>query len=255
MSLEFAKVFNFLQGNSSIHRLDPRVKGLMVIVYSTLAFLFHDLSIMCFLVLCTVPLLYLANMTQDFFKGLGNMSFLFFFIIIINTFSQPLNYSLVVCLRIVVIMMTFSVFFQTTLPDDLMQALMKMHVSYPTAFSLALAFRFVPTMASETEIITEAQKSRGHRIEEGGIWQQIRNIFPLIIPLMMNSIRRAYNVAEALEARGFGGYPTRTNYYPLKMKTSDYIFIFLNLVFFGVGLFISFNINSLFPVLIWNLTI
>lgn len=255
MSLEFAKVFNFLQGNSLIHRLDPRAKGIMVLAYSILAFLFHDLSLMFLLFLFTLPLLYFANMTLDFFKGLGNMTFLFFFIILINTLTQPLNYSLVVCLRIIIIMMTFSVFFQTTLPDDLMQALMNMHVSYPTAFSLALAFRFVPTMASETEIIMEAQKSRGHRIEEGGIWQQMRNLFPLIIPLMMNSIRRAYNVAEALESRGFGGYPTRTNYYPLVFKTKDYIFILINILFLGIGLFIYFNLDTNLTFLSWNLSL
>ena len=102
-----------------------------------------------------------------------------FFILIINTLSGSLNNSLITIIRLMVLMMIFSIYFQTTLPEDITQSLILLHVPYSTAFSLSLSFRFVPTMAQETEIVMNAQKSRGHRIEEGGMIQQVKNLFPL----------------------------------------------------------------------------
>lgn len=135
-----------------------------------------------------------------------------------------------------------------------MQSMIAMKFSYPTAFSLSLAFRFIPTIATETEIIIDAQKSRGHRIEEGGIFQQIRNLFPLIIPLLLNSIRRAYNVAEALESRGFDSEKAHTFYFPLHFEKKDLLFIILNLALLIGGIIVFFSIQSV-PLSLLNLSI
>jgi energy-coupling factor transport system permease protein len=227
----------------------------MVILYSIIAFMIKDLVLMLFLLGFTLPILMLSNLMKDILRAMKGLSFLFFFILILNTYFTNFNFALVVCLRIIILMTIFSVYFQTTLPEDFMQALISMHISYSTAFAIALAFRFVPTMATETEIITEAQKSRGHRIEEGGIIQQIRNLFPLLIPLILNSIRRAYNVAEALEARGFGAVPNRTVYFPIKFSKRDWVFIIYIILFFTFSLLIILNIIVL-PVWVrWNLTL
>jgi len=99
-----------------------------------------------------------------------------------------------------------------------------------------------------------AQKSRGHRIQEGGMIQQIRNLFPLLIPLLMNSIRRAYHVAEALETRAFGVKKVPNFYYPLRFKFIDILFIVLNIIILGLGIYIQINLD-LMPVLNWGLSI
>ena len=254
MSIEFAKTFAFLHKNTILHRLDPRSKLFMILTYTILAFMFRSLPLMIILFLLTILFMLIANLSSQFIKGLKGLYFVIFFILIINTLSGSLNSSLITIIRLMILMIIFSIYFQTTLPEDITQSLILLHVPYSTAFSLSLSFRFVPTMAQETEIVMNAQKSRGHRIQEGGMIQQIRNLFPLLIPLLMNSIRRAYHVAEALETRAFGVKKVPNFYYPLRFKFIDIFFIVLNIIILGLGIFIQINLD-LIPILNWGLSI
>ena len=158
-------------------------------------------------------------------------------------------------LRLINIIIVFSIFFQTTHPDDLTQAIAKMGVSYPIAFSLSLAFRFIPTLANEVETITKAQKSRGLVMQRGGLFQQIRALFPLLIPLITNSIKRAFYVAESLEARSFGIQKTRTQLHPVKLAFADWIILALLLVLLGAGIVVKIYEPQLMTYAIFNFVI
>ena len=109
-------------------------------------------------------------------------------------------------------------------------------------------------MARESEIVQNAQKSRGHNLEEGNFLTKIRNFFPIIIPLIMNSIRRAFHVAEALETRGFGAVKRPTFYHPLKFEARDWIFTTLNLLLLIIGIVIKINPNLIPQIFYWNLS-
>ena len=255
MSLEFAKTFAFLHKNTILHRLDPRSKLFMILTFTILAFILKSLALMLILFLITISFLIIANLSSQFIKGLKGLYFLIFFILMINTLNGSFNNSLNTIIRLMVLMMIFSIYFQTTLPEDITQSLILLHVPYSTAFSLSLSFRFVPTMAQETEIVMNAQKSRGHRIEEGGMIQQVRNLFPLLIPLLMNSIRRAYHVAEALETRAFGIKKIPNFYYSLRFKFLDICFIVLNAIVLGVGIYIQINLDLMPIWMNWGLSI
>ena len=255
MSLEFAKTFAFLHKNTILHRLDPRSKLFMILSYTILAFTFKSLALMLILFLLTIPFLLIANLSSQFIKGLKGLYFLIFFILIINTLNGSFNNSLITIIRLMVFMMIFSIYFQTTLPEDITQSLILLHVPYSTAFSLSLSFRFIPTMAQETEIVMNAQKSRGHHIEEGGMIQQVRNLFPLMIPLLMNSIRRAYHVAEALETRAFGVKKIPNFYYSLRFKFLDICFIVLNAIVLSIGIYLQINLELMPNWLNWGLSI
>ena len=165
------------------------------------------------------------------------------------------SFSITIIFRIIILLIVFSSYFQTTLPEDLSQSMIKFKIPYPIAFSLSLSFRFVPTMAIETEIIKDAQLSRGHRLDEGGMINQVKNFFPLLIPLLANSIRRAFHVAEALETRAFGASKNPTYYYPLKLKIQDWIFMIFNCIMLAVGIFIDSNLNLLPNWVSWNISL
>ncbi len=152
-------------------------------------------------------------------------------------------------------MIVFSIYFQTTSPEDLSESLMSIKIPYSLAFSLSLAFRFVPTMAKETQIIIDAQKSRGHKIEKGGPFKQIQNLKPLLIPLLMNSIRRAFNVAEALETRAFGLAKNPQPYHPLVFGKKDWIFSFVCIAFLVFGIYLHVNLHLFPSVFSFNLTV
>ena len=125
----------------------------------------------------------------------------------------------------------FSLFFLTVDPNDLALSLISMKIPYEFAFSFSLAFRFVPTIAKEAQNIIDAQQSRGYEMHKKGIINQIKNLFPLLIPLIICSIRRAFNVAEALESRAFGSKKERSYYFTIRYSLKDWVFTLYLLIF------------------------
>ncbi len=255
MSMQFIEMFEFLHSESFVHRLDPRSKGLFVLCLTILSFVFDNLFTMLLLVFAILPLILASNLGKTIWTGLKGLKVVVLVILMINTYMNSFNFALIIILRIVVLMLVFSIYFQTTSPEDLSEALLKLKFPYSLAFSLSLAFRFVPTMATETQIITDAQKSRGHRIEEGGVIKKIRNLIPLLVPLLMNSIRRAFHVAEALETRAFGATKSPQSYFPLYFTSKDWVFSILSVALLGLGLFVHINLANLPPIFAFNLTI
>jgi energy-coupling factor transport system permease protein len=77
------------------------------------------------------------------------------------------------------------------------------------AFSMDLAFRYVPTLARDFAITLDAQKARGYEIErvEGGLITQVRRIAPLIIPVTIGSILGGEDMVNAMDLRCFGLRP------------------------------------------------
>jgi energy-coupling factor transport system permease protein len=77
------------------------------------------------------------------------------------------------------------------------------------AFSMDLAFRYVPTLARDFAVTLDAQKARGYEIErvEGGLITQVRRIAPLIIPITMSSILSGEDMVNAMDLRCFGLCP------------------------------------------------
>ena len=241
MSMELLSAFDFIDRDDFIHRLDPRTKLLLVTVYLTLFILFNQYIIQTVLLVSLLIWVAIAHMGKRLLQSLRGMAFIIFFIIFFNTMFASFNLGVRMTLRLVNIIISFSLFFQTTHPEDLTQAFVKLGLSYPIAFSFSLAFRFVPTLANEVDTITKAQKSRGLVLQRGGFLQQIRNLFPLLIPLITNSIKRAYFVAESLEARAFGVIKHRTNLYPLKFRLGDWIVCILLLGLLAGGIWLRTN--------------
>lgn len=146
----------------------------------------------------------------------------------------------------------FSIFFLTVDPNDLALSLISMKFPYSVSFSFSLAFRFVPTIAIETANIKDAQQSRGYEMEASGLLNQIKNLFPLLVPLIICSIKRAFNVAEALESRAFGSQKQRTFYYTIKFSLKDWIITFILLSLLVIAIYIRINI-ILFPFFNWSI--
>ncbi len=234
--MELLSAFDFIDRDDFVHRLDPRTKLFLVTVYLTLLIMFKQFIVHLILFSTLIIWIILAGMGKKVIKSIRGMAFIIFFIIFFNTLFSSLNLGLLMTLRLVNIIIAFSIFFQTTHPDDLTQAIAKMGVSYPIAFSFSLAFRFIPTLANEVETITKAQKSRGLVMQSGGLFQQIRALFPLLIPLITNSIKRAFYVAESLEARSFGIEKKRTQLHPVRLRFADWIIFIFLLVLLGAGI-------------------
>ncbi len=257
MSLEILQAFKFQKKNSFIHNLDPRAKLLFSIVYSVSGLLFTELVPLLILFLTLIPLIFLGKMFKEWMRSIRGLSSLILIIIVLNTYFISLAYAISMIIRIFIMITAFSIFFLTVHPNDLALSLISMKVPYEFAFSFSLAFRFVPTIAIEAQNIMDAQQSRGYEMKQTGLINQIKNLFPLLVPLIVSSIKRAFNVAEALESRAFGSIKNRTYYYSIKYSVKDWMFtiyLFLILVI-SIYIRIQFILMPEWMFLTWTLPV
>ena len=70
---------------------------------------------------------------------------------------------------------------------------------YQAGVVTSIALTFMPQMLSSAREIREAQRIRGHRFRG---W---RSLLPLFVPLVTTGLEHAIQLAESMEARGFGG--------------------------------------------------
>lgn len=255
MSLEFLNAFKFMKKKSFLHNLDPRAKLVFSIVYTISALLFTEIIPLLFIFLSLIPLILIGKLFKQWIKSIRGLSFLILFIVILNTLFISLSFAIAMILRIYIMVSAFSIFFLTVDPNDLALSLISMKLPYEFAFSFSLAFRFVPTIAIEAQNILDAQQSRGYEMQKKGLISQIKNLFPLLIPLIICSIKRAFNVAEALESRAFGSNKERSYYYSIKYTLKDWSFTIYLLLFLAFSIFIRVQFNSMPEFLMWSLPV
>jgi energy-coupling factor transport system permease protein len=256
MSLEFLSAFKFLKKETFLHSLDPRAKLLLAITYTISALSFQEIIPLLIILITLLPVIIAGRLFKKWLESVKGMSFLYVFIIILNTLfieTNGFSFAIAMILRITIMISAFSLFFLTVDPNDLALSLITMKIPYEYAFSFSLAFRFVPTIALETQNIMDAQQSRGYEMQKKGIINQIRNLFPLLVPLIVSSIKRAFNVAEALESRSFGNKKERTFYYTIRYSLKDWIFSLYLILLLIFLIYIRINF-SLMPLWIrWSL--
>jgi len=241
--------FKFRKVSSVVHDLDPRIKFFFVSVLFVMAIMFTKLIALTILFFIPLPFVFIAKVNRQWLRSLRGAAFLAIFIFasnfIFGYFFPPLSQevspvdnsifpilerSAAMTLRFVVLISSFSVFFLTTSPDHLGLALQQSHIPYEFCFAFTTAVRFVPVLADEAQTIMDAQKARGLELEHGNLFKRIRNYIPILIPLIVNAIRRSLELAESMESRAWGANKKRTNLYELKLKKEDYTLILISVL-------------------------
>jgi energy-coupling factor transport system permease protein len=247
--LSLLEGLRFSKGDSPIHRMDPRVKFLMTMVIFALSMMFFDLIPLLAVFILQIPLILYAKIWREWLKTLKGGAFLAMIIFTTNLLSfyffrgmhisgENVEFSLILTLRFLSLITSFSLFFLTTSPDKLSLALEKAKVPYEFNFAFITAIRFVPVLADEAQTIMDAQRSRGLELDKGGFLSRIRKYIPILLPLIVNSIRRSLELAEAMESRAFGATKDRTNLYELKMAPSDYFALVITLGVLAFALYV-----------------
>jgi energy-coupling factor transport system permease protein len=237
--------FKFRKVSSVIHDLDPRIKFFFVTVLFIMAILFSKFVTLAILFFVPLPFVFIAHVSRQWLRSLRGAIFLAIFIFATNFifgYFYPTSFheitppvdtlmdylvilerAAAMTLRFVVLIASFSVFFLTTSPDHLGLALQQSRIPYEFCFAFTTAVRFVPVLADEAQTIMDAQKARGLELERGNLLKRVRNYIPVLIPLIVNAIRRSLELAESMESRAWGASKKRTNLYALKLKIADYI--------------------------------
>ncbi len=199
-------------------------------IFNHWSYLTASLGILAVIVL----FLHLGRPYLNFLKNLGFAGLTFF---IIAYLAFDLITGIVSGLRLLTIGTTFFLFFQTTSPGMLSNGLLKMGLPYPFAFVLSASMQFVPVLIRRARNIRDAQRARGIPIE--GSLGTLLHLPALAGPLLIQAFKFADELAEAMEARGFG-ISGRSFRYELRFRWSDWLIVAVSLVVLTIVLSIRF---------------
>ena len=224
--------FAFQKKDSLLHRLDPRVKLAYAVAMMVIAALHYALLPLIIIFLAQVPLALLGKVGRELARTIRASLPLVLLILATNALMTwymgqldiyAVERILALAVRFLAFVASFSIFTLTTSPDDLSLALEQMGVPYSFCFMFRAALRFTPVMAREARITMDAQRARGLELDKGGLLARARRYIPILVPLVVNAVRRAWAMAEAMESRAWGASGKRTSLYVLKMRERDYV--------------------------------
>lgn len=182
--------------------LDPRTKLALSVFYVILVVFSYELLPLVFEYLLILFLILIAGKTKEYlswFKLVAPMTIFFGAVV---WWSSDVKSALIAGFKLVNIASVFFVFFTSTSSEDLGNALVKAGMPYPVAFVMSVSLQFVPVMTRKAGNVLDAQRSRGIPIGPG--WKALRHYRAFLTPVLIQSIRLAEELAEAMEARGFG---------------------------------------------------
>ena len=248
--------------SSPVHTLDPRAKLLATAVFvvglflvdSTAGLLFVAASLVALVALSRIsagtflrllrPVLFIVALTllfQVFFSREGVTLFEWGFL---EVHSGGLRLGFFLALRLLLLVSSAGLLTATTAPvaladgiEDLLSPLKRVRFpAHEVAMMMTIALRFIPTLGEEAEKIKGAQAARGADFTEGGPLRRARSFLPVLIPLTVGAFRRADELADAMESRGYKGGEGRTRYRELRFRVSDALALVLTLFLLVVGI-------------------
>ena len=239
----------YFPGQSVIHRLDPRTKLTMLVVYIVALFLAEGWVsyglVFVFLAvvirLSTIPL-------KSILRGMKPLVMILIFTGVLNLFftqdgevlvkfwvltvtSGGLSRALMMMARILMLISGTFLLTYTTSPialtdglEALMNPLKKVGVPvHELSMMMCIALRFIPTLIEETDKIMSAQKARGADFESGSLTDRAKALIPILVPLFISAFRRADELATALECRCYQGGEGRTKMKQLHYHREDFL--------------------------------
>ena len=255
----------YFPGNSVIHRLDPRTKLIMLVVYIVVLFMATNVVsyalvagfLLAAIKISTIPM-------KSIVRGMKPLVFILVFTGILNIFfttgegdplvalwgvaiyKEGLIRAVFMVLRILLLISGTFLLTYTTSPisltdglESLMNPLKKLHVPvHELSMMMCIALRFIPTLIEETDKIMCAQKARGADFESGSLMDKAKALVPILVPLFISAFRRADELATAMECRCYQGGDGRTKMKLLRYKLWDF-------EAFGVGVLLIAAIGVL----------
>ncbi|MEM4311051.1 MAG: energy-coupling factor transporter transmembrane component T [Nitrososphaerales archaeon] len=220
--------FIFSRQDSLIHRLDIRVKIIIFIEFLILSLILFNIRDQLTLLSFLGALIFLSKIERRILNSLAFITFLMAMIFILNLIiSKEIIISLSYSLRFLLIILTSSSFFQTISPDELEYFLRLLRVPRYLRFAFISALRFVPLLMLDLIQITDSQRARGLELDKGNIFKRIKNRIPILIPLIISTINRSSQMAEALETRAFNSTKKDVLCLNLNFEKRDLIFLFI----------------------------
>ena len=237
----------FFPGESIVHKLDPRTKLILTLVYIVALFTaksYYSYGLMLIILVACIllskikiktilrsikPLIIIILFTfilNMLFTG-GTHTVWHFWIITITL--EGIQQAVTMIVRLIMLIVGTFLLTYTTSPialtdglEYLMNPLKKIKVPvHELAMMMSIALRFIPTLIEETDKIISAQKARGADFESGNLIRRAKAMLPILVPLFISAFRRADELAIAMESRCYHGGEGRTRMKQLIMRGID----------------------------------
>ncbi len=238
----------YFPGSTLAHRLDPRTKLLMVVVYIVAVFLAKGWVGYGLLLAAAAAAMLVSRISpKTLLKGMKPVLFVVIFTAVLNLLygqGEPLvsfwiiritadgiRNAVRMLLRILLLVTSTLLLTYTTSPmaitdglESLLSPLKKLRFPvHELAMMMSIALRFIPTLIEETDKIMSAQKARGADFETGNLFQKAKALLPLLVPLFVSAFRRADELAVAMESRCYHGGEGRTRLKVLRFAGRDWL--------------------------------
>ena len=250
MALRDITLGQYFPGDSPIHRLDPRAKLIAMICYIVALFLGQWFVTYAVLFLALAAAVKVSTVKpKALLRGLKPVVFILVFTAVLNIFYTPgealasfwiftitregIVHAFFMVVRIIMLITCTFLLTYTTSPlaltdglESLLGPLKKLRVPvHELAMMMSIALRFIPTLIEETDKIMSAQRARGADFDSGNLVQRAKALIPLLVPLFISALRRADELATAMECRCYHGDEGRTRMKQLHYRPGDIFFI------------------------------
>lgn len=240
----------YFPGKSAIHKMDPRIKILLSILYIVMLFVADNMWGLLLGVLFGFAAYLISRIPLSMiWKSMKPVVPIVIFTAVLNLFlstgdplwqwkflkitREGIETAVFMSVRILCLIAGTSLLTYTTSPialtdgiERLLSPLKKIKLPvHELAMMMTIALRFIPTLIEETEKIMSAQKARGADMESGGLLKRIKAMLPILIPLLISSFRRAYELAEAMESRCYNGGKGRSRMKQLRFGGRDWLLL------------------------------
>ena len=243
----------FFPGDTIGHRLDPRTKLLLVVLFIVALFQARGWVAYGILTLTVAVCMTASHISaRNIFKGLKPMIFILALTGVLNIFYtggtpilpgwiitwEGIARAIQMVLRIVLLITGTFLLTYTTSPialtdglELLLNPLKKLRFPvHEMTIMMSMALRFIPTLIEETDKIMSAQKARGADFETGSLMDRAKALLPVLVPLFVSAFRRADELAVAMESRCYHGGEGRTRMKQLILQGRDYVALTLGIL-------------------------
>ena len=244
----------YFPGDTVVHRLDPRTKLILVIVYIAALFTAYDWWSYALVLAVTAGCIAASRIKLSaIMRGLKPLIIVIVLTAVLNMFYtggtpiipgwvitwEGLKKAFLLVARIIMLIAGTFLLTYTTSPialtdglELLLNPLKKLKIPvHEMAMMMSMALRFIPTLTEETDKIMSAQKARGADFETGSLIQRARALLPILVPLFVSAFRRADELAVAMESRCYHGGEGRTKMKILRMERRDFAALALGAAF------------------------
>lgn len=230
-----------------LHRLDPRVKILAVVMISVLAFILSELWALT--TLLAFILLLMALTRSSYRKAFFALKFVIRFMVLITLLwplfdrsGTPVLFSIglssigslditepavwsgvTAAVRVGCFATVWYILMFTTSQRDIVRAFVKLGLRFDYGLALAISFRFIPTFGMTIESIKDAQRARALELDKGSFWRRSKNYVVVLVPTIVTALRTAHMLSLTLQSRAYGATRNRTYLREIRMRWSDYV--------------------------------